>query len=571
MLGRSSSTMAPTSKTKKERHKRLLSSGYLPEELPPPFHSNDLAKYRDSLLMKLQKLPKQKSGDPWFYGFRSSASPIYFPRFSKQDRKHYIINPINFFYLSKEIADNWVELRKQIKSSRVSASQPIFNWTSGRALLRNNFDERDRRTANLSVKNSYLLTSDLARFYHSIYTHALSWAIHGKSTAKKNHSYALLGNRLDLLSRNGQDGQTIGIPVGPETSRILAELIGNAIDRDFLKLTSLDEADFVRFVDDFAIGVSTREAAERLLSSLRRVVHSYELEINEDKTTIRNVYNLEYASWRHEIRSQLPAASGKQAAFERFFDFLRSLSDKNPSANVMRYGIKTSRVSFASAKPWSVIEDFVLLAYRGNPSVLPVVVEVLVNRQSAKNDVDLTKVETFINSNLSRLLETEKHGELAWLLFLASELSIKLKRKRLEGIFELQCPVSALHVCHLHSLGLIDKPIDRSTWNSCLNEGGLSSEMWLYAYEATLKSWTGLASRKFITSHPGFGPLFEKEISFFDKNAHVAPLGVSSKSDILMSKKIKLATKTAAIDFDTFFDADWEAGEEEEFENFEGY
>ena len=80
--------------------------------------------------------------------------------------------------------------------------------------------------------------------------------------------------------------------------------IGVAIDRDFLQSSDLDEADLVRFVDDFAIGVATRENGERLLSSLRRVVHSYELEINEDKTVISNVYNLEYASWRHEIRSQ---------------------------------------------------------------------------------------------------------------------------------------------------------------------------------------------------------------------------------------------------------------------------
>src|SRR5205823_13382710 len=120
-----------------------------------------------------------------------------------------------FFFLSKEVSDHWVEIRKTLKKSRASASPPIFDWTEGRALLPNNFAERDRRTARLSVRNNFLLKSDLSRFYHSVYTHALAWAVHGKSAAKKNHSYALLGNRLDLLSRNGQDGQTIGVPVGP--------------------------------------------------------------------------------------------------------------------------------------------------------------------------------------------------------------------------------------------------------------------------------------------------------------------------------------------------------------------
>jgi hypothetical protein len=104
--------MTSVSKTKKDRHKRLLAAGYFPEELPPPFTTVDLSKYRDSLLDKFEALPNLKGGDPWFYGFRSTASPIYFPRFGKQDRKHFVLNPIGFFFLSKEIADHWVEIRQ---------------------------------------------------------------------------------------------------------------------------------------------------------------------------------------------------------------------------------------------------------------------------------------------------------------------------------------------------------------------------------------------------------------------------------------------------------------------------
>jgi hypothetical protein len=248
--------MGVISKTKKARHKRLLAAGYLPEELPTPFNSNDLAKYRDALLAAYKPIPAQKNGDPWFFSYKSTASPIYFPRFGKQDRKHYILNPISFFLLSKEIADSWVEIRKVIGSSKISASQPIFDWTGDRTLVPLNFNERSRRLADLSVANNVLLKSDVARFFHSIYTHALAWAAHGKAPAKKNRSLTLLGNRLDLFSRNAQDGETIGIPVGPETSRILAELIGAGIDRRIAQESNLKSADCTRFVDDFAFGVS---------------------------------------------------------------------------------------------------------------------------------------------------------------------------------------------------------------------------------------------------------------------------------------------------------------------------
>jgi Reverse transcriptase (RNA-dependent DNA polymerase) len=408
--------MAATSKTKKDRHKRLLATGYFPEELTPAFTTVDLSRYRDSLLAQFNAIPNLKSGDSWFYAYRSSASPIYFPRFGKQDRKHFVLNPVSFFFLSKEISDRWVEIRKSLKTSKISASLPIFDWTEGRALLPNNFGERDRRTATLSVRNNFLLKSDLSRFYHSVYTHALAWAVHGKSIAKKNRSYALLGNRLDLLSRNGQDGQTIGVPVGPETSRILAELIGAAIDKDLIKESKLGSSDCMRFVDDFALGVSSREDAERALSLLRRIAHSYELEINEEKTSIESVYNLEYASWRYEIRQSRPAFGAVKSVFERYFDSLHAMSARRPGDNVLRYGIKVNRAIFVSATPWPSIEDFILLAYRKNPSVLPSVVEILVNRHQKKKDVNLAKVANFIGTNVRRLSETEKHGELAWLL-----------------------------------------------------------------------------------------------------------------------------------------------------------
>jgi hypothetical protein len=31
----------------------------------------------------------------------------------------------------------------------------------------------------------YVLKTDVARFYHSIYTHSIPWVIHGKAAAKK--------------------------------------------------------------------------------------------------------------------------------------------------------------------------------------------------------------------------------------------------------------------------------------------------------------------------------------------------------------------------------------------------
>ena len=551
-----------SSKTKAERHKRLLRAGYFPEDLPPPFNTRDLSKFRDHLAKQFSKIPNVNK-EPWYYQYRSVPAVIYFPRFAKQDRKHHIVNPINFFFLSGEIADNWIEIRKLLKRSKSSASSVVFNWKDGRSLLRLDFEERDRRVSSISVGNTFVLVSDISRYYHSIYTHSLAWAAHTKPVAKKNRSNKLLGNRLDLLSRNAQDGQTIGIPVGPDTSRILAELVGSALDSDLVGSGQLGVSGFVRFVDDFVLGASSREVAERLRSVLRRHIHAYELEINEEKTEIRSVLNLDYSSWRHEIRAALPTFGASKAKLELYFDRLLSIARSNPRANCFRYALKQSRAVFTYSTEWPLVEDFLLLSYRSNPSGLSTIVEMIVNRHRIRSDVDLLKIRGFITAHMPRLAEMEKHAEAAWMLYLALELSLKLPRKCLEAFFEQHNPVCALVLCHLSSNKLIDKPIDRSHWNSFLDEAGLRSEMWLYAYEATLKGWSGLPTKKFVASSKEFGELLRKQISFYDLDAHIEDITSSVKKDIAGSKKVKFATLEALDEVDDFpeFYSDSDEGE----------
>ena len=60
----------------------------------------------------------------------------------------------------------------------------------------------------------------------------------------------LLGDKLDRLVRKGQDNQTIGIPIGPDTSRILSEIIAVGIEKKFIDLSGLEEDRVFRYVDD---------------------------------------------------------------------------------------------------------------------------------------------------------------------------------------------------------------------------------------------------------------------------------------------------------------------------------
>jgi hypothetical protein len=186
--------------------------------------------------------------------------------------------------------------------------------------------------------------------------------------------------------------------------------------------------------------------------------------------------------------------------------------------------LKKARGIFSNAKEWSGVEDFLLITYRICPTVLPVVVEILVNRNHAQQDVSLPKIGFFIRSNIRRLIDNDKYGELSWILFLAKALKISLKARDVEEITQSTSAVCALILCDLAATGLIEGKISKQVWNQYLNAEGLKSEMWLYAYEATLKKWTGAASKNFIKDDKYFGELFSRGVSFYDENRNIERL-----------------------------------------------
>ena len=50
-------------------------------------------------------------------------------------RQFAILNPISYFYLSREIANHWVDVKKHLSKSKCSASIVIFDWDGQRTFL----------------------------------------------------------------------------------------------------------------------------------------------------------------------------------------------------------------------------------------------------------------------------------------------------------------------------------------------------------------------------------------------------------------------------------------------------
>lgn len=66
----------------------------------------------------------------------------------------------------------------------------------------------------------------------------------------------------------------------------------------------------------------------------------------------------------------------------------------------------------------------------------------------------------------------------------------------------------------LDARSLVQGNVDRTLWNRSLNEAGLRSPMWLYAYEATTQGFIPNASDAFIIQDPFFSLLRSKRVQF---------------------------------------------------------
>lgn len=543
-----------TSKTKTARHKRLLTVGYLPDGLPPTFVSKSLGKYATSLLQALKKLPNVK-GDPWYFRYVSNLHSVSLPRYGHYQRRFSILNPIAFLFLSHVVADNWVAIRKTIRKSRYTTSAPVFDWHGERAILRPNFSIKSASQTNIAARFTTVLTSDITRFYHSIYTHSISWAYHGKAVAKANRqNLKMLGNQLDTLVRNAQDGQTIGLPVGPDTSRVIAELVASSIDQIIESESQISRGDLARFVDDFVAGCNNTTEGERTLTIVRRALRSLELEANEAKSAIRDSHEISYESWRHELRGRVPSATDPVEKYHQYFDSVFALATQHREANVCSYGIKIASDAFVLAtNSWPQVENFLLISYRKEPASLPLVVRILVSRRSAQMAIDEPKIRDFALSSVDRLVMIGLFGELLWILFLCIDFRILIKASRIERLFKEDEPLVALQICHMEAEGLISGAVDKAFWNQSSSADGLKTSMWLYSYEATLKGWSGVAD-VFIRNDPQFSELQRRKISFYDPSNRIGSISQLRLRAISASRRQRAVLDDFMEDFDLDID-----------------
>jgi Resolvase, N terminal domain len=88
--------------------------------------------------MPFHRLARQ--GRPNHHAFVSEPAWFYFPRFGKEDRRHGVPNPLAHLLLSRAVADNYVDLRRKARASKITLSPPVLDWSGSRASITQQFN-----------------------------------------------------------------------------------------------------------------------------------------------------------------------------------------------------------------------------------------------------------------------------------------------------------------------------------------------------------------------------------------------------------------------------------------------
>ena len=286
----------------------LCQHGYFPEGyvLPPCFTVTKRPP-KPKLFYKLK--PKGK-----YFVDRSECATVHFPKSELTDATFGLIQPQIHNDIAYHLSRNWKSVvdalipeKSQVTSYTfplpIDAKNPgrLSYLRSGRSIYEF-IGMVDKDIAAIAYQYNFMVKSDIKNFYHSIYTHSISWAIHGKKFIRKKenlHNYKHLGNRLDRLFQNANDGCTNGIPIGPVVSDLISEIIASAVDIELTKKLQMDgiNCEAVRFKDDYRILVKTKDDARTVIKLLQSSLKTYNLEINEAKTSISELPDGLFREW----------------------------------------------------------------------------------------------------------------------------------------------------------------------------------------------------------------------------------------------------------------------------------
>jgi len=140
-----------------------------------------------------------------------------------------------------------------------------------------------------NFKYKYFAKVDYKSCFDSIYTHSYKWIIERNTVDSKKAKNSNLFIVIDRVLQNINGKSSNGVIVGPEFSRMIAEILLQQIDKEVLEnlqthnLFNHKDYRIFRYVDDVYMFANTPEAIDIIIKTIETTAQKYLLRLNDLK------------------------------------------------------------------------------------------------------------------------------------------------------------------------------------------------------------------------------------------------------------------------------------------------
>ncbi|MDP2721160.1 MAG: RNA-directed DNA polymerase [Bacteroidales bacterium] len=556
----------------------LLNNGYFPKELPPCFFTellgndfntiaNELELNKNTAQIAFENTANSRIGlttvqiDEEKIKLRqlfknrlnfSECAEFSIPKPGIARNIIKIPNPLHQGKLSNTIANNYSEIEQLFRESILSTTKPIVETEKGegkRSIKHENYGSFKELCILNSFKFSIQLKTDIAKFYPSIYTHSIPWiTFGGKERYKRNRALhkndstkisIIYGDDIDDNLMWCQNQQTIGIPIGPDTSFIAAEIVACHVDVLFTKKLKSKKIDFIgyRYYDDFSLYFNSELDAQIALTELKSILSDFELRINDDKTVINKTHNELESEWALAIKSFYfrPSLNDQKEDLWNFFSIAFKFSKKYPNESVLRLALNKFNFVRIEKDNWDFFESLIFRLGLSDTGALQKIAKLLVTYKSVVNK---NVLKSFCTEIILRHYEEKHDYELTWSLWLLNEFRLQPNKILIDKILSSKSVTASILALDMLSKNKRIKKFDYSNIISSITTENLNTKLWLLVYESSIKGWIPDVSVSIVSNHFYFDIIKSKNIHFFDSNRKLEPLKTNRSNLEKIDRKV---------------------------------
>jgi len=425
------------------------------------------------------------------------------------------------------ITQHRAKIRKFLSQSETSLYRTEESMGASKAFLGLDFRKWRSVRARTFSEYQFILQADISRFFYTVYTHSIPWAVIGKEKVKywlANKSKKKLdkhwSNGFDVALQSCQSRETFGIPVGPDTSRLIAELLLAGIEKDDEFRTFLRTRPAFRLVDDLIVGFEDEREARKCLAALRRALWKFNLQLNDEKTAVLPSRVIYREKWEFEhnaiVVSDVDAAK-QETDIYRLIDLSLRYCTEQKSDRPAIWAC-TRLVRLKTIEPnFQIILDALFRLSLEFPRCTSHVAGFLINHQVLCVGLSKERTLKWIKSMVKAHLAHGNDFEVSWCFVVCGVLKFSLSSDDLPSTNVMPNAVVFALLGLLHEKGLLGVPLSAWPGRAHLREKGIYSECWLPFYEAVRRKWT--TDRKLIaavSSDPILSKMLTEGVSFLE-------------------------------------------------------